>query len=101
MCWSVAVVPSLSVAGLLASAFVAFEECIQYKALLLHRFFGLFGMYYSLQYLSLSDAVVLTFLIPACTALSGYFFLGEGYSRGQAFATGTSRFPFSGRLVTN
>ncbi|TDL20467.1 hypothetical protein BD410DRAFT_899584 [Rickenella mellea] len=49
-------------------------------------FFGLFGMYYSLQYLSLSDAVVLTFLIPTVTAISGYFLLNEGFSRGQAMA---------------
>jgi len=43
-------------------------------------------MYYALQYLSLSDAVVLTFLIPVGAAISGYFLLGEGYTRGQAVA---------------
>lgn len=54
-------------------------------------------MYYSLQYLSLSDATVLTFLIPTVTAISGYFFLGEGFSRGQAMAGRTRpslQFPF-------
>jgi hypothetical protein len=30
----------------------------------LHRFFGVFGMYYSLQYLPLADCTVLTFLAP-------------------------------------
>lgn len=43
-------------------------------------------MYYSLQYLSLSDAVVLTFLIPTVTAITGYFCLGESFSRKEAMA---------------
>ncbi|EAU83503.2 integral membrane protein DUF6 [Coprinopsis cinerea okayama7 len=38
---------------------------------------GLYGIYYSLQYLSLSDATVLTFLSPMCTAIAGAMFLGE------------------------
>ncbi|KAF8906973.1 hypothetical protein CPB84DRAFT_1844102 [Gymnopilus junonius] len=50
-------------------------------------FFGLFGIYYSLQYLSLSDAVVLTFLTPTCTAIAGSAFLGEGYHLRQAVAS--------------
>ena len=50
------------------------------------RFFGLFGMYYSLQYLSLSDATVLSFLVPMCTAMAGALFLGEKFSRREAFA---------------
>jgi len=49
-------------------------------------FFGLFGIYYSLQYLSVSDTVVLTFLIPSTTALVGYYFMNERYSRGEAIA---------------
>ena len=49
-------------------------------------FFGLFGMYYSLQYLSLSDAVVLTFLTPTVTAIVGHFVLKEGFTRGQTVA---------------
>lgn len=51
-----------------------------------HRFFGLFGIYFSLQYLSLSDATVLTFLSPMTTALAGYMFLGESFSRREALA---------------
>ena len=51
-----------------------------------HRFFGLFGIYYSLQYLTLSDAVVLTFLVPMCTAMAGALFLGEKFSLREAFA---------------
>lgn len=49
-------------------------------------FFGLFGIYYSLQYLSLSDATVLTFLVPMCTAISGALFLGEAFSGKQGLA---------------
>jgi EamA-like transporter family len=50
------------------------------------RFFGLFGIYYSLKYLSLSDAVVLTFLSPTTTAVAGFLFLRESLSRKEAIA---------------
>ncbi|KAL5522116.1 hypothetical protein ACEPAF_1973 [Sanghuangporus sanghuang] len=40
-------------------------------------FTGLFGTYYSLRYLSLSDATALFFLAPLATAVVAYFFLGE------------------------
>lgn len=43
-------------------------------------------MYYALQYISLSDAVTLTFLTPTVAAIAGYFLLGEGFSRSQAMA---------------
>ncbi|KIY62820.1 hypothetical protein CYLTODRAFT_426626 [Cylindrobasidium torrendii FP15055 ss-10] len=43
-------------------------------------FFGLFGIYFSLAYLSLSDATVLTFLAPFLTGIAGAVFLKEGYS---------------------
>ncbi|KAF4621973.1 hypothetical protein D9613_009250 [Agrocybe pediades] len=49
-------------------------------------FFGLFGVYYSLQYLSLSDATVLTFLAPMCTAIAGALLLGEKFTRKEALA---------------
>lgn len=45
-----------------------------------HRFTALSGMYFSLQYLSLSDAVVLKFLAPILTGFSGTIFLGESLS---------------------
>jgi len=50
------------------------------------RFIGLFGIYFSLQYLSLSDATVLTFLAPICTVFTGALFLGETFSRRQVLA---------------
>ncbi|KAG9125223.1 hypothetical protein FRC07_008519 [Ceratobasidium sp. 392] len=53
-------------------------------------FFGIFGLYYSLQYMSLSDATVLTFLAPSITALLGYLLLHESISRGQVVAGLTS-----------
>ncbi|KAF8063350.1 hypothetical protein FPV67DRAFT_238487 [Lyophyllum atratum] len=50
-------------------------------------FFGLLGIYYSLQYLSLSDATVLTFLAPLCTGICGAIFLKERYTAREAFAS--------------
>jgi len=47
-------------------------------------FIGLWGLYYPLQYLSLSDTTVLTFLIPSVTAFTGYYLMGEKFSRGEA-----------------
>ncbi|QRW09882.1 transport protein [Ceratobasidium sp. AG-Ba] len=53
-------------------------------------FFGLSGLYYSLQYMSLSDATVLTFLAPTFTAMVGYLVLREPYSWKQGLAGLTS-----------
>ncbi|EED84233.1 predicted protein [Postia placenta Mad-698-R] len=53
-------------------------------------FMGLFGSYYSLQYLSLSDATVLQFLAPMCTAVVGALVLKEEFKRSQAVASYTS-----------
>lgn len=44
-------------------------------------FFGLFGIYYSLDYLSLSDATTLTFVTPVCTGIFGAVFLSEIFGR--------------------
>ncbi|KAK2462408.1 hypothetical protein APHAL10511_005714 [Amanita phalloides] len=49
-------------------------------------FIALFGTYYPLQYLSLSDATVLTFLSPMCTAIAGALFLREKFRPSQALA---------------
>ncbi|KAF9258918.1 DUF6-domain-containing protein [Marasmius fiardii PR-910] len=49
-------------------------------------FFGVFGVYQALEWISLSDATVLTFLSPLCTAVSGSLFLKEKFSRSQAVA---------------
>ncbi|CAE7119239.1 unnamed protein product [Rhizoctonia solani] len=53
-------------------------------------FFGLFGLYYSLHYMSLSDATVLTFLAPTVTAAFGFLFLREAVSWKQIVAGLTS-----------
>lgn len=49
-------------------------------------FFGLFGSYTSLQYLSLSDATVLGFLAPTVTAVLAGIFLREPYTFREATA---------------
>jgi drug/metabolite transporter (DMT)-like permease len=54
------------------------------------RFLGLVGLYLSLQYLSVADATVLTFLTPITTAVTGCVLLKEGYSFTQAIAGGES-----------
>ena len=55
------------------------------------RFVGLFGTYYALQYLSLSDATVLSFLTPMATAITGALLLKEDLTIKQVLASGTSR----------
>ena len=50
------------------------------------RFTGLSGVYFSLQYLSLSDATVLTFLVPMFTGFSGAVFLKEAFSLRELLA---------------
>ncbi|KAF9242858.1 hypothetical protein BU15DRAFT_72509 [Melanogaster broomeanus] len=54
-------------------------------------FFGLFGHHYAVQYLSLADATVLTFLSPLVTGVVGYLIMKESYSTRQALAS-----PFRG-----
>jgi drug/metabolite transporter (DMT)-like permease len=49
-------------------------------------FFGLSGMYWSLQYLSVADATVLIYLTPLTTAVAGSVFLKEKSSVKQALA---------------
>lgn len=49
-------------------------------------FFGLSGVYFSLQYLSLSDATVLTFIVPILTGFSGAVFLKEPLSLRELLA---------------
>jgi drug/metabolite transporter (DMT)-like permease len=50
------------------------------------RFLGLSGIYFSLQYLSLSDAMVLTFLVPILAGFSGAVFLKEPNSLKEVLA---------------
>lgn len=53
-------------------------------------FFGLFGSYFSLQYLSLSDATVLAFLAPSITGFTASILLGEPYTLKEAVSGGVS-----------
>ncbi|KAF9234437.1 hypothetical protein BU15DRAFT_79045 [Melanogaster broomeanus] len=57
-------------------------------------FFGLFGHHYAVQYLSLADATVLTFLSPLVTGVVGYLIMKESYSTRQALAS-----PFRGVVL--
>ncbi|KAH9840626.1 uncharacterized protein C8Q71DRAFT_740445 [Rhodofomes roseus] len=50
-------------------------------------FTGLSGSYFSLQYLSISDATVLQFLAPMCTGIVGALVLKEHFTRSQALAS--------------
>lgn len=43
-------------------------------------FVGVFGMYFSLQYISLSDAVAITFFVPIVTSFLAWVILHERYS---------------------
>ncbi len=54
----------------------------------LYSFVGLFGTYYALQYLSLSDATVLSFLTPMATAITGALLLKEDLTINQVLASG-------------
>jgi len=54
------------------------------------RFFGLAGLYWSLQYLSVADTTVLNVLTPLMTAVAGSILLKESYSINEAVAGGES-----------
>ncbi|KAF8883041.1 hypothetical protein BD779DRAFT_1674756 [Infundibulicybe gibba] len=56
------------------------------KSLGFFGFFSLYGTYYSLQYLSLSDATALAFLAPLCTAIAGSLLLHEKFGTREALA---------------
>ncbi|AQZ13659.1 hypothetical protein BZL39_F02890 [Zygosaccharomyces parabailii] len=50
-------------------------------------FCGVFGMYFSLMYLTLSDAVLITFLIPTVTVIAASIILKEHFTKAEAFGT--------------
>lgn len=50
-------------------------------------FFGIFGLYYSLQYLAVADSIVLTFLAPALASYCCYVFFNEPFPRSAQFAS--------------
>ncbi|KAF5235286.1 hypothetical protein FAUST_7180 [Fusarium austroamericanum] len=47
---------------------------------------GLFGLYYSLSYLDVSDATVITFLVPTLTAFIAWVALREPFTLNEALA---------------
>ncbi|KAF2971968.1 hypothetical protein GQX73_g1558 [Xylaria multiplex] len=49
-------------------------------------FCGLFGLYYSLSYLEISDATAISFLVPTWTAVLCYVWLKEPYRMQEAFS---------------
>ncbi|KAF3922183.1 hypothetical protein ABW21_db0205830 [Orbilia brochopaga] len=49
-------------------------------------FFGVFGLYYSLTYLDISDATVITFLAPSVAAFACYILLKEPFTKTEALA---------------
>ncbi|KAM6499945.1 hypothetical protein JOM56_005453 [Amanita muscaria] len=63
-----------------------------------HRYIGISGSYYSLQYLPLADAVALTFLTPICTAILGTLILKEKFGIKEASGASTS---FANLLFTS
>lgn len=50
-------------------------------------FFGIFGMWYSMMYLPLADATVITFLAPGVAGIICYFALREPFTRSEQLAT--------------
>ncbi|AQZ14339.1 hypothetical protein BZL39_G03540 [Zygosaccharomyces parabailii] len=50
-------------------------------------FCGVFGMYFSLMYLTVSDAVLITFLTPAVTVVLAAVVLRERFTKVEAFGT--------------
>ncbi|KAL6801905.1 hypothetical protein J3E68DRAFT_434915 [Trichoderma sp. SZMC 28012] len=50
-------------------------------------FFGIYGMWYSMMYLPLADATVITFLAPGIAGLLCYFALHEPFTRPEQIAT--------------
>jgi drug/metabolite transporter (DMT)-like permease len=53
-------------------------------------FFGVFGMYYSLMYLPLAEATVITFLAPGLASWACSVLLGEPFTRAERIGGGVS-----------
>ncbi|KAF1946169.1 hypothetical protein EJ02DRAFT_500296 [Clathrospora elynae] len=58
----------------------------------LSGFFGVFGMYYSLLYLPLADATVITFLAPSLACWACSFLINEPFTRTEQVAAYVSLF---------
>jgi drug/metabolite transporter (DMT)-like permease len=55
-------------------------------------FFGIFGMYYSLQYLPIAEATVITFLAPCVAGFACYVLMGERFTKVELVASIISLF---------
>lgn len=53
-------------------------------------FFGVYGMYYSLQYLPISEATVITFLAPTVACWACSILIKEPFTRMEQIAAGVS-----------
>ncbi|KAI2631617.1 hypothetical protein GGS21DRAFT_152159 [Xylaria nigripes] len=53
----------------------------------LSGFIGIYGMWYSIEYMPLAEATVITFLAPNLTGYWCYMFLGEPYTRTEQLAS--------------
>lgn len=87
-----------SVTAVLCSAYMWWSRtpdfpwgCKEIRWLLFLRgfsgFFGIFGMWYSMMYIPLADATVITFLAPGVAGLMCYFALREPFTRVEQVAT--------------
>jgi len=53
----------------------------------LSGFFGIFGMWYSMMYLPLAEATVITFLVPSCAGYICHVLLHDPYTRKEQIAS--------------
>jgi drug/metabolite transporter (DMT)-like permease len=80
----------LAIRGITGSALISVLNVLMFISSL--RFFALSSFYWALQYLSVADATVLTFLTPLTTTVAGFILLKESYSVKQAVSAGENMF---------
>ncbi|CAK3866681.1 related to DUF6 domain [Lecanosticta acicola] len=88
----------MAITVVLASGYMAYAKTpsfpwgkLEVRWLLVARgfggFFGVFGMYYSLLYLPLADATVITFLAPGLACWACSYFINEPFTRVERIGT--------------
>jgi drug/metabolite transporter (DMT)-like permease len=91
----------MGITTIMASSYMAYKKIDGFplgpkevRPLLLLRgfsgFFGVFGMYYSLMYLPLADATVITFLSPVIACAVCAYLLKQPFTRLEQIASGIS-----------